>query len=103
MLQHLPRWATAGLALGAGAAGALAFAPLALFPLAPLALALWFALLLGAPPSRAAGLGYLFGLGFFGVGTTWIFNSLLVFGQAPLVVATTLTVLFVLVMAAYPP
>lgn len=102
MLQHLPRRARAGLALGAGAAGALAFAPLALFPLAPLALALWFALLLGAPPSRAAGLGYLFGLGFFGVGTTWIFNSLLVFGQAPLVVATTLTVLFVLVMAAYP-
>ncbi len=102
MLQHLPRWAVAGLALGAGGAGALAFAPVALFPLAPLALAGWFALLLDATPRRAALTGYLFGLGFFGVGTTWIFNSLLVFGQAPLLVASALTVLFVLALAVYP-
>ncbi|WP_018872225.1 apolipoprotein N-acyltransferase [Thioalkalivibrio sp. ALJ16] len=102
MVDRLPLWASGLLALLAGAGATLAFAPVGWFLAAPLALALWFALLVGASWRRAAVTGYAFGLGFFGVGVTWIFNSLLVFGQAPLVVASLITVLFVLVMALYP-
>lgn len=100
--ERLPPWLLWLLALGAGAVAALAFAPFNWFVLAPLALALWFGLLVGATPRQAAFTGYAFGLGFFGVGVTWIFNSLLVFGHAPLAVASFITVLFVLVMALYP-
>ncbi|WP_018140412.1 apolipoprotein N-acyltransferase [Thioalkalivibrio sp. ALJ7] len=102
LFERLPPWASALVALLAGGAATLAFAPVSWFLAAPLALAVWFALLPGATPRQATVLGYAFGLGFFGVGVTWIFNSLLVFGQAPLVVASLITVLFVLVMAAYP-
>ncbi|WP_018879755.1 apolipoprotein N-acyltransferase [Thioalkalivibrio sp. ALE9] len=101
-VADLPPWAAGLVALLAGAGATLAFAPVGWFLAAPLALAAWFALLPGVTPRRAAGIGYAFGLGFFGVGVTWIFNSLLVFGQAPLVVASLITVLFVLAMAVYP-
>lgn len=98
------RWTGGLLALLAGVLAVLAFAPVSLFTAAPLALAVWFGLLVRVQgrPRRAAWFGWLFGLGFFGVGTSWIFNSLLVFGQAPLVVASVITVAFVLVMALYP-
>ncbi|WP_017926369.1 apolipoprotein N-acyltransferase [Thioalkalivibrio sp. HL-Eb18] len=102
LAERLPAWAIAVLALVAGAGATLAFAPVGWFLAAPLGLAVWFGLLIDAPTRQAAWTGYAFGLGFFGTGVTWIFNSLLVFGQAPLVVASFITVLFVLVMALYP-
>jgi apolipoprotein N-acyltransferase len=98
----LAGWPAALLALLAGAALVLAFAPFDLYLIAPLSLALWFALLRGAPEREALRLGYAFGLGFFGTGASWIFNSLLIFGQAPWAVATVITVLFVLYLALYP-
>jgi len=102
LVERLPPWASGLVALLAGAGATLAFAPVGWFLAAPLALAVWFALLPGARPRRAAWTGYAFGLGFFGMGVSWIFNSLLVFGQAPLVVASLITVLFVLALAGYP-
>ncbi|WP_084222717.1 apolipoprotein N-acyltransferase [Thioalkalivibrio paradoxus] len=95
-------WPATLLSLLAGATLVLAFAPFDLYLLAPLALALWFALLRGAGPRQALRHGYAFGLGLFGAGASWIFNSLLIFGEAPLLVATLITAGFVLFLAVYP-
>lgn len=90
------------LALAAGALTVLAFAPLQWYLLAVIGPALWWSTLSGMDARRAAGLGFLFGLGFFGFGISWVFNSLLIFGQAPLVMAVLLTGLLVLYLALYP-
>jgi len=95
-------WPATGLSLLCGATLVLAFAPFDLYLLAPLALALWFAVLRSAEPRAALRHGYAFGLGFFGFGASWIFNSLLIFGEAPWLLATLITVLFVLYLALYP-
>jgi apolipoprotein N-acyltransferase len=95
-------WPATVVAFLAGAVMVLAFAPFNLVLLAPVGLAVWFALLRGANPHAALRHGYAFGLGLFGFGVSWIFNSLLIFGQAPWLVATLITVLFVLYLAIYP-
>ncbi|MFO8152239.1 apolipoprotein N-acyltransferase [Thioalkalivibrio sp.] len=95
-------WPATVVSLLAGVVVALAFAPFNLFLLAPVGLALWFAVLRGAPPGPAFRHGFAFGLGLFGFGVSWVFNSLLIFGQAPWLVATLITVLFVLYLALYP-
>lgn len=100
--RPLAGWPATATSFAAGAVMVLAFAPFDLFLLAPVALALWFAVLRGAPARVAFRHGYAFGLGFFGFGVSWIFNSLLIFGQAPWLVATLITVLFVLYLALYP-
>ena len=81
-----PRWISL-LALAAGAALPLAFAPFAIAPLAIILPALFLALLPERRPRRALGLGYLFGLGCFGVGVSWVHISIHVFGGTPLVAA----------------
>lgn len=53
-------------------------------------------------PSTCFWRGYAFGLGFFGLGVSWVFNSIYEFGQAPLPFAIILTVVFVAVMAFFP-
>ncbi len=61
------------LALALGVLAACGFQPLALWPLALLALALLIELVARAPtPRRAALIGWLFGLGHFTLGTNWI-------------------------------
>ncbi|MGF1645113.1 MAG: apolipoprotein N-acyltransferase [Thiotrichales bacterium] len=79
-----------------------AFAPLDLWPLAVLCPALLFLLWNDRTPAQAFGLGFLFGLGFFGVGVSWVFNSVYEFGQAPAPFAAGLTLAFVLVLALFP-
>ncbi len=100
--RPLTGWSATGLSILAGAVLVLAFAPFDLHLLAPLALALWFAVLRGSAPRAALRHGYAFGLAFFGFGATWIFNSLLIFGDAPWLVATLVTLLFVLGLALFP-
>ncbi len=100
--RALTGWPATGVSLAAGGLLVLAFAPFDLYLLAPAALALWFALLRGCEPRTSFRHGYAFGLGFFGFGVTWVFNSLLIFGQAPWVVATLITGAFVLLLAFYP-
>lgn len=90
-------------ALLAGAAGVLCFAPFDLFWLAPLPWLALFALLRRAPtPRQAAWTGFLFGLGFFVAGVSWIFVSLSVFGGMPWWLAGPATLLFCAAMALYP-
>ncbi|OGA39402.1 MAG: apolipoprotein N-acyltransferase, partial [Betaproteobacteria bacterium RIFCSPLOWO2_12_FULL_65_110] len=95
-----------GAALAAAAAGAAAvaaFAPLQWWPLAPLALALLFHLWLGTEsPRRAALLGFLFGLGYFGVGVSWLYVSLHDFGGMPAPLAALATALYCAYLALFP-
>ncbi|MFQ5993936.1 MAG: apolipoprotein N-acyltransferase [Acidiferrobacterales bacterium] len=80
----------------------LAFAPFRIFPLAIVLLALLFVLWMKASPGRAAWRGYLFGLGMFGVGSSWIYVSLHNYGNMPVLLAGTTVLLFTGVLAAFP-
>lgn len=89
-------------ALAAGAALPLAFAPVGWYLLAVLAPALLFRLWRGMEVRRAARLGWLFGLGQFGVGVSWVFVAIHDFGQSNAVVAAVLTAVLVAVLGLYP-
>ena len=52
-------------------------------------------------PRRAFAIGFAFGTGAFGVGTSWVFVSVNDFGQAPLPVSLLVTVGLIVIMAAY--
>jgi len=97
---------TRGAALTAFAAGAAAvagFAPAGWSALAPLSLALLAHLWLSAEsPRRAARLGFLFGLGHFGLGVSWIYVSLHDFGDMPAPLAALATVLYCAYLALFP-
>ncbi len=86
-------------AIAAGASLAFAFAPYGLFPLAILAPAALFALLLEISPRRAAWLGWCFGLGMFGHGVWWVQVSIHKFGLPLYSFSVTMTVLFVMFLA----
>ncbi len=96
-----PRAADAA-ALLAGAALPFGFAPFGLWPLAWLAPATLFLLWLEGAPARAAWRGFLFGLGMFGVGVSWVYVSLHDFGHMPAPLAALATLLFVAGLALYP-
>ena len=94
---------TALAALLLGALAVLGFAPYEIFPLPILSLAALFALWQQAgQPRRAAWLGWLWGLGFFLCGVSWIYISLHDMGGmfAPAALAATLTLCSTL--ALYP-
>jgi apolipoprotein N-acyltransferase len=91
-----------GLALLGGALLPLAFAPFGWAYLAILSLLLLFRSWLDATPARAFLRGYLFGLGQYGFGVSWIYVSLHDYGGADGVTATGLTALFVMFLALYP-
>jgi len=95
-------WRGDVLALLAGAALPFAFAPLSWFPLAVISPALLFITWLGATPRRALWRGYLFGLGQFGVGVSWVYVAIHDFGYASVPLAVFLTALFVAFIALFP-
>lgn len=81
----------------------LAFAPFYLWPLAILCPALLIWLLRGEElPRRLFWNGWLFGVGYFGCGVYWIYNSLHDFGNAPPVFAALLTALLAIYLAVMP-
>lgn len=96
-----PRAADAA-ALAAGAALPLAFAPFELSPLALLAPAVLFLLWREGTPARAAARGFLFGLGMFGVGVSWVYISMHDHGHMPAPLAAFATLLFVAGLSLYP-
>ena len=94
--------AAAGGCLAAGAALPFAFAPFGLYPVAFASLAaLFLAWRRCATPRRAFLLGWLFGLGSFGAGISWVYES---FGFANVAgpLAFALTVGLVAGLALYP-
>ncbi|TNF98806.1 MAG: apolipoprotein N-acyltransferase [Gammaproteobacteria bacterium] len=90
------------LALLAGAAMILAFSPFEWWPVAIISLAVLIQLMMSSGPGRAFWRGWLFGLGMFGAGVSWVFVSIRQFGNADTFLSTVITVLLVFVMALYP-
>ncbi|MCP4388629.1 MAG: apolipoprotein N-acyltransferase [Gammaproteobacteria bacterium] len=92
-----------GVALVLGALLPLAFAPYWVWPLAILIPALMLTLIQSSLSLRSVFFaGLAFGLGYFGFGVYWIYNSLHDFGMAPPVVAGGITGLLVIVLALFP-
>lgn len=91
------------LAAALGAAHALAFAPFDLPWLQWAALAGLFALVLRTAHPREAALGgFAFGLGWFGVGVSWVYVSMHVYGEMPAPLAAAATAAFCAFLALYP-
>jgi apolipoprotein N-acyltransferase len=99
----LRKTALASAALLAGALHALAFAPWNRPWLQIAALAALFALTTRvASPRAAAALGFSFGLGWFGVGVSWVYVSMHVYGQLPAALAGLATLAFCAFLALFP-
>jgi len=86
-----------------GLAHAAAFAPWQLPWLQWLALAGLFALALRIDRARdAAVAGFVFGLGWFGLGVSWVYVSMHVYGDMPALLAALATAAFCAFLALYP-
>lgn len=90
------------LALLGGLLLPLAFSPYDYAWLAPACLALLFATWLNATPRQAFLRGYVFGLGQFGFGVSWLYISMNRYGGATPLEAGGLLALFVSILALYP-
>ncbi len=88
-------------ALAAGVLLPLSMAPFGLWFLGPLAPALWF-LALRAEQGRGLLNGWLYGVGSYGLGVSWVYVSIHEHGGAPPLLAGTLIVIFASGMALFP-
>ncbi|NVK42254.1 MAG: apolipoprotein N-acyltransferase [Oceanospirillaceae bacterium] len=88
-------------ALLAGGLTPLAFAPFDLWPLALIMPALFWLILRDQSPGRSGWLGWCYGLGFYGVGTSWVYVSIHTYGNASVLLAGLLTFGFVAGMALF--
>ncbi|MEY3807834.1 MAG: apolipoprotein N-acyltransferase [Pseudomonadota bacterium] len=89
-------------AIIAGLLLTLSFSPFDYAYLALVALVFLFACWQNISPKRAALRGYLFGLGSFGSGVSWVYISMHDFGGAGVLGASLLTALFVAFWAIFP-
>ena len=106
--SRLGGWPGALLALGGGALAPLGFAPfsgLTPFDSWPLAIISALVLLISLQHSvtakQAILRGWLYGVGFYAIGVSWVYVSINQFGNAPPLLAGLLTTLFVLAMALF--
>ena len=91
------------IALLGGALGVLAFAPFYFWPLGLVSLLTLFALWQRARSvGRAFSVGFVWGLGLFAAGVSWIYVSLHVYGHMPAILAGLATFLFCCYLALYP-
>ncbi len=90
------------LALAAGALLPFGLAPFELAPLAVLSFALALAVLHGRDARSALLVGWVLGLGRYGVGVSWIYVSIHEHGNASVLLAGLLVALFVAFMAVFP-
>ncbi len=101
-LGNLMRLIPTLLAILGGVLLPLAFSPFDWPWLAPVCLALLFGSWLNATPLQAFVRGYLFGLGQFGFGVSWLYISMNRYGGASPMEAGSLLALFVSILALYP-
>lgn len=87
------------IALVAGAIGPLAFSPNNMWVLGFISVMGLYVALKHAAPRAGAVTGWCFGLGFFGVGASWVFVSINVYGNTGEAFAAFLTGLFVVGLA----
>ena len=87
--------ATSLVAIVAGALAPLALAPINLWPLALLSVVLfWYSLNQSKHSKQAIYAGLAYGLGYFSVGVSWVFVSMVNHGNTHWLLATVLTFLF---------
>ena len=98
----LSRWWRSLASLLAGATLVLAFAPFAFWPAAIVAPVILLALIHQQTPGRAFRLGWWFGVGQFGLGVSWVYESFTLFGGIVAPAAAGVTALFVMGLAFYP-
>src|SRR5512146_2168064 len=97
------KYSSLSVAFVAGLLCVFGFAPLGLFPVPVLALAVLFVLWSRAATPRAAGwLGFAFGFGLFAAGIGWIYVALHDYGGMPLWLALPATLLFAAFLALFP-
>ena len=80
----------------------LAFAPFGIYTIAIISPAILLATWINATPMQAFRRGLGFGLGFFGVGASWVYISIHTYGGAPMPIAAFITFLFVFILSLYP-
>ncbi|MHB8534310.1 MAG: apolipoprotein N-acyltransferase [Sulfuricaulis sp.] len=96
-----PAWADAAALVG-GLLLPLAFSPFNLYPLAVVSPALLFILWRDVSPGRAAWRGFLYGVGMFGLGVSWVYVSMHQYGNMPAPLAGLAVLLFVSGLSFYP-
>ncbi len=89
-------------ALLCGALVPLGFAPFGWYPLTLLGVAALAALLYAARPRDALLIGWLFGIGQFGVGVSWVYISIYLYGHASLWLSVAVMLLLVAFLALFP-
>lgn len=89
------------LSLVGGAIVPLSLSPFDIWPLSILGVALLAASLQPLTPKQALFAGWLFGVGLFGVGTSWVYVSIHTYGAAPVPLALFLILLFVSGLALF--
>ncbi len=83
-----------------GASLVFAFAPFGFYPIAWFSPAvLFYTLLFANNKKQSFYLAWVYGIGMFGTGISWIFYSMHFYGHASVPIAATLTILFVVIIA----
>lgn len=98
----LPPWLVWIIAICSGLTLPLAFAPTEWWQVAVGSLVILYWLIQTLTVRQALFIGWLFGLGYFGIGVHWVYHSLHLFGAAIAPLAAALTLVFVLVMTVFP-
>lgn len=80
----------------------LGFAPFHRPELAILGLAYLFAKILNSTPKRSLILGFIFGVGYFGLGVSWVIISIHDYGQLNYTLSALITLVFISYLAIYP-
>lgn len=97
--RPLPRWQVLLLAPLAGCLVTLSLAPFSLWPAAVFGCAIYAYLLASCSVRQAVFRGWLFGLGLFGSGVSWVYVSIHTHGNASVPLAVALTALFCAALA----
>ena len=85
----------------AGAATVVTFSPFGLFLVGIAGPAVLFYLWLRAGPRQAFWQGLCYGIGLFGVGVSWVYVSMHVYGHMPVLLAGFAVLIFVLILSLY--
>lgn len=98
-LIQLPNWIQLTIALLAGSLVPLSFAPFNMWPLAIVALSIFALLINEQSLKKVLWRAWVFGVGMYGVGVSWVYVSISGFGGAPVPLAAFLVIGFVFFMA----
>lgn len=91
------------LLFGAGAATTLSYSPFNIWPLVFIAFAIFFRTISKATTTKQAALsGFIFGLGWFAFGISWVHVAIADFGGLPIVLSLLLMLLLVSYLALFP-